>query len=117
MKRIDKFLHIAIILMLISSLPSYANSTSSYMYQVSDTIPEQDEVVEENESDENLDEEEEDDDRDRDSRRDRNRTRNYLNFDFGLNNYLEGNQFPDATNAQYTVKPFGSWYIGISSVN
>ena len=34
-------------------------------------------------------------------------------LDFGMNNYLENGNFPDANNEQYTVKPWGSWYVGI----
>ncbi len=44
----------------------------------------------------------------------RKRTRNYYNIDFGMNNYLEEDgSFPDESNALYTVKPWGSWYIGL----
>lgn len=58
----------------------------------------------------------------RDSRRERryyNRgTRNYFNFDLGMNNYLEEDRnFPDAKDALYTVKPWGSWYVGITNTN
>jgi len=34
-------------------------------------------------------------------------------LDFGMNNYLENGKFPDDNNEQYTVKPWGSWYVGI----
>jgi hypothetical protein len=39
-----------------------------------------------------------------------------MNFDFGINNYLEDGAFPDYNGAQYTVKPWGSWYVGINSI-
>lgn len=39
-----------------------------------------------------------------------------IDFDFGINNYLENGKFPDYSGAQYTVRPWGSWYIGINSV-
>lgn len=39
-----------------------------------------------------------------------------MNFDFGINNYLENGSFPDYTGAQYTVRPWGSWYVGINSI-
>jgi hypothetical protein len=39
-----------------------------------------------------------------------------MNFDFGINNYLEDGSFPDYSGAQYTVRPWGSWYVGINSV-
>jgi len=34
-------------------------------------------------------------------------------IDFGINNYLENGGFPEDNNEQYTVRPWGSWYIGI----
>ncbi len=42
-------------------------------------------------------------------------TRHSFNVELGLNNWLENGEFPDASNAQYTVKPWGSWYVGLSS--
>lgn len=45
------------------------------------------------------------------------RTRHYFNIDVGLNNWMEGNQFPDADGQPYTVKPWGSWYFALNSVN
>ena len=49
---------------------------------------------------------------------DRHNKRTYqsINFDLGMNNYLTGSGFPDEDNALYTVKPWGSWYVGINSV-
>jgi hypothetical protein len=43
-------------------------------------------------------------------------TRHSFNFDFGTNNYLEDGDFPDNDGAQYAVRPWGSWYIGLNSV-
>ncbi len=40
----------------------------------------------------------------------------FMNFDFGINNYLEDGAFPDNSGAQYTVRPWGSWYVGINSI-
>jgi len=34
-------------------------------------------------------------------------------LDFGINNYLEDGKYPDDNNEQYTVRPWGSWYVGI----
>ncbi|MEQ8472711.1 MAG: hypothetical protein RIC35_16085 [Marinoscillum sp.] len=45
------------------------------------------------------------------------RTRHYFNVDIGLNNWMEGSSFPDAENQPYTVRPWGSWYFGLNSVN
>jgi len=39
-----------------------------------------------------------------------------FNFDFGINNYLEDGTFPDYSGAQYTVHPWGSWYVGLNSI-
>lgn len=33
-------------------------------------------------------------------------------LDFGMNNYLEDGKYPDGSE-QYTVRPWGSWYVGI----
>lgn len=43
-------------------------------------------------------------------------TRHFINFDLGMNNYVspEGD-FPAATNELYTVRPWGSWFVGINS--
>jgi hypothetical protein len=38
-----------------------------------------------------------------------------FNFDVGTNNYLSNGSFPDDSNP-YAVRPWGSWYIGLSSV-
>ena len=43
------------------------------------------------------------------------RTTHHFNIDIGLNNWLENNKFPDAEN--YSIKPFGSWYVGLNSTN
>jgi len=53
------------------------------------------------------------DDRDRKPRK---TTYQSFNVDFGLNNYLSGGKFVDATNAPFTVRPLGSWYVGANSV-
>jgi len=34
-------------------------------------------------------------------------------LDIGMNNYLENGSFPDDNNQQYTVRPWGSWYVAI----
>ena len=44
------------------------------------------------------------------------RTYHSFNVDIGTNNYLQGGKFPDGTNELYTVKPWGSWYVGLNSV-
>lgn len=51
-----------------------------------------------------------------DERKPRYRTRHSFNFDLGTNNYLENNKFPDAEGSLYTVRPWGSWYLGFNSV-
>jgi len=68
------------------------------------------------------DEEDENDDYDYEQRQKerersyRKRTRNYYNIDIGMNNYLEDGGFPDQSNALYTVRPWGSWYVGVFSL-
>jgi hypothetical protein len=36
-------------------------------------------------------------------------------YDLGFNNYLENGKFPNDVNAQYSVKPWGSWYISLGT--
>lgn len=43
-------------------------------------------------------------------------TKHSFEFDLGMNNYLNGSgEFPGSQNEQYTVRPWGSWYVGINS--
>lgn len=44
------------------------------------------------------------------------RTRSSFNIDLGMNNYLENGKFPDGGNHLYTVKPWGSWYVGLNTI-
>ena len=64
----------------------------------------------------NKDKDEDSDSR-KEKRHDNRGTRNYFNFDFGMNNYLENGKFPDNSNELYTVKPWGSWFVGINNTN
>ena len=57
-----------------------------------------------------------DNDNDRHDRRRRHRTTHSFNFDMGLSNYLDDGKFPDEEGEAYAVKPWGSWYFGLSSV-
>jgi hypothetical protein len=43
------------------------------------------------------------------------KTRHSVNFDLGVNNYLSDGKFPDDTDELYSVRPWGSWYLGINS--
>lgn len=45
------------------------------------------------------------------------RTTHHFNVDIGTNNWLENSRFPDENNASYSVKPWGSWYVGLNSIN
>ncbi|MBX2967093.1 MAG: hypothetical protein KF845_13185 [Cyclobacteriaceae bacterium] len=38
------------------------------------------------------------------------------NLDLGVNNYLSDGKFPDTNNELHSVRPWGSWYVGINSV-
>ncbi len=44
------------------------------------------------------------------------RTYHSFNMDFGTNNYLSKGKFPDQTNEPYAVRPWGSWYVALNSV-
>jgi hypothetical protein len=50
-------------------------------------------------------------------KKDYKRTRQYFNFELGMNNYVQDGKFPDANNELYSVKPWGSWYVGFSGSN
>jgi hypothetical protein len=52
----------------------------------------------------------------KESKKFRKRTYHSMNFDLGTNNYVTQEGFPDQNNSFYTVKPWGSWYVGINSV-
>jgi hypothetical protein len=76
--------------------------------------PVQEEVVaiEENKNDESVDENW---DNHKHEKWHARRTYHSINFDLGMNNYLSDGKFPDENNSLYTVKPWGSWYVGINS--
>jgi hypothetical protein len=40
-----------------------------------------------------------------------------MNFDLGLNNYLQDGKSPEDTNEAYSARPMGSWTFAINSVN
>lgn len=42
------------------------------------------------------------------------RTRGAFLFDLGMNNYLADGKFPQEDNAQFAVKSWGSWYVGLN---
>ncbi len=44
------------------------------------------------------------------------KTTHHFNIDIGLNNWLEDGSFPTG-NEPYTIKSFGSWYVGLNSTN
>lgn len=44
------------------------------------------------------------------------RTWQSFNFDLGTNNYLSDGKFPDSNNELYSVRPWGSWYVGLASI-
>jgi hypothetical protein len=45
------------------------------------------------------------------------RVRHSVNFELGMNNYLQNGRFPEADGAPYSVKPWGSWYVGFNSTH
>lgn len=54
--------------------------------------------------------------RDREYKYHGHRTYHSMNFDLGTNNYLMDGKFPDENNDPYAVKPWGSWYVGVNSI-
>lgn len=43
-------------------------------------------------------------------------THHTFNIDLGTNNYLTDGKFPDESNQLYSVRPWGSWYVGLNQV-
>lgn len=39
-----------------------------------------------------------------------------FNFDLGTNNFMSNGDFPDSEDAAYAVRPWGSWYVGMNSI-
>jgi len=83
-----------------------------------DSIEEDEEFRQlENEFDNNDVDEEEDTkvyNYDRENRRFSGRKTTFVSgLDFGMNNFLEDGTFPDNNNQQYTVRPWGSWYLAL----
>ena len=62
------------------------------------------------------DDDDDDYDYDRHDHRRRHRTTHSFNVDIGLGNFLEDGKFPDEEGEPYAVRPWGSWYFGLSSV-
>jgi len=62
------------------------------------------------------DDDDDDYDYNRHDHRRRHRTTHTFNFDMGLSNYLQDGKFPDEEGEAYAVRPWGSWYFGLSSV-
>ncbi len=52
----------------------------------------------------------------RSHRKDNRRTRQSFNIDLGTNNFLSNGKFPDSNDEQYAVRPWGSWYVGLNSI-
>jgi len=44
------------------------------------------------------------------------KTYNSFIIDVGTNNYVSNGNFPTQDNSQYTVRPWGSWYVGLNSI-
>ncbi|MBL3655282.1 hypothetical protein [Fulvivirga sediminis] len=52
-----------------------------------------------------------------DDDKERKGTTHDFGIDLGINNYLENGNPPSDSDAPYTVKPFGSWYVALKSIN
>ncbi len=46
----------------------------------------------------------------------RGRTWQSFNFELGTNSYVSDGEFPNSTNKLYSVRPWGSWYVGLASI-
>ena len=44
------------------------------------------------------------------------RTYHSFNIDLGTNNYLNNGKFPDQSGQPYAVRPWGSWYVALNSI-
>ncbi|MEO5979945.1 MAG: hypothetical protein ABIS36_12740 [Chryseolinea sp.] len=44
------------------------------------------------------------------------RTWQSFNFDLGTNNYISKGKFPNSSDQLYSVRPWGSWYVGLASI-
>lgn len=71
--------------------------------------------------DDNVDDDDDDDDDDNNwnvhvHRRRWHKTSQSFNFDLGTNNYLASGKFPESNDALYAVRPWGSWYVGLNSI-
>lgn len=45
------------------------------------------------------------------------RTRDYFNLEIGINNWLQNGRLPNENNEPYSVKNWGSWYVGLNWIN
>jgi hypothetical protein len=97
------------------------DSISSGIFSPDTTTSTQPVVVENWTSLDNDEEDEDDDwdddwDNDRDDRYRHDNRQGFFNFDLGMNNYLADGKFPDEATANYAVRPWGSWYVGLNSI-
>jgi len=95
------------------------NDTTSSLAGVNDSLPETYQA--DTWADEVQDwEDEDDDDNEWEWESDWNdklgRTTQSLNFGLGTNNYVSDGKFIDRENATYAVRPWGSWYVGVNSI-
>lgn len=100
------------------TLPNVAETTDQYSLIPKD---EQEHTDEYDPWGEDWDDDDDDFDNDNNweyhgSRNHGNRTTHSINFEFGMNNWLQDGKFPDTDNELYSVKPWGSWYVGFSSI-
>jgi hypothetical protein len=93
-----------------------ANKAAASSYLKKDSVVVSDSQKSENETQENWTDDDGDDDKWHHHKQHNRGTYHSINFDLGMNNYVTGNGFPDQDNSLYTVKPWGSWYVGINSV-
>jgi hypothetical protein len=67
-------------------------------------------------NDHDNDDDDNDDWSDDDDKKHHRRTHQSFNIDLGTNNFLTNGKFPDSNDEQFAVRPWGSWYVGLNSI-
>lgn len=92
------------------------NDTTFSLKDLTDTIPETEQEESWSNDEYNWEDNGDDEEWDTDWNKKRGRTTQSFNFDLGTNNYVDDGKFPDSENAPYAVRPWGSWYVGLNSI-
>jgi len=90
--------------------------TTSSPPDLNDSIPETEQEDPWAQEEYNWEDNDEDEEWDSDWNEKPGRTTQSFNFDLGTNNYVTDGKFPDSENATYAVRPWGSWYVALNSI-